>query len=578
MQEKHSLEAFYNNLNESSKLFGDIMQTYTSRLPMPMNREFDPFNVSNTFFDFFQNLAKEPEKLAVSNLDLYIKFSNLWIESAKDFLDKTPATVEAKKSDRRFKDEAWNNSPGFKFVKDSYLTYAEWLNDLVKNTGDLDKKARDKLEFYVNQYIDAISPSNFLMTNPEVIRATLDTNAENLVKGLKKLAVDIKRGTIQQTDLEAFQIGKNLAMTPGKVVFRNELMELIQYEAQTAKVHKTPLLFIPAWINKFYIVDLSPGNSFAKWLVEQGHTLFIISWVNPTAEHADKDFEHYMFEGVFAALEAIEKLTGEKKVNAIGYCLGGTLLATSMAYMAAKKISRVKSATFLTTLLDFSDAGKLSVFIDEEQVKSMEKRMNKVGYLEGNEMGTTFAMLRANDLIWSFVVNNYLLGKDPFPFDILYWNADSTRMPAKMHSFYLRNMYLQNNLIKPNGIKIRGVGIDLRKIKIPTYFLSTLKDHIAPWKSTFEGAQIFPDARFVLADSGHVAGVVSPPDKTKYPHWESDHLMRDPDKWLKKTRQVEGSWWLNWGKWIKDFAGAQVPARKIKKYIEAAPGSYVKGM
>lgn len=578
-RKKIDLNTFYGNLSESLNLFNAILKNYSEKLPLPPKPEYDPFNINETFFSSFQKLAAEPDKVVSSTIDLYRNLSDLWVESAKDFLTKDqPGHPEHHKetNDRRFKDTAWQSSPAFKFLKDSYLVYADWLLDLVKSIDGLDKKGRDKLEFYTTQFIDAVSPSNFVMTNPEVLRATLETNAENLVEGLRKLANDIKRGSIQQTDMEAFEIGKNLAITPGKVVYENELMQLIQYEPQTKQVNKTPLLFIPAWINKYYIVDLRPENSLAKWLVEQGHTLFIISWVNPEAKHADKGFEDYMFEGIFAALEQMQKLTGEKEFNAIGYCLGGTLLATALSYMAAKKDKRIKSATFLTTMLDFSDAGNLAVFIDDEQIKTLEKRMSRTGYLDGNEMATTFSMLRANDLIWSFVVNNYLLGKDPFSFDILYWNSDSTRMPAKMHSFYLRNMYLDNKLAKPGGIKIKDVKIDLGKVETPAYFLSTLKDHIAPWKTTYKSAQLLKNAMFTLADSGHVAGVVSPPAKTKYPHWVGRQLHQSPEKWLEHSKEVAGSWWPDWNNWVQKYTGGKVAARKIKKSIEAAPGSYVK--
>lgn len=573
---KIDINSFYSNLSESLELYNAVLKNYAGKMPLAPQTSIDPFNVSQTFVESFQKLASEPEVLMHSGMNLYKDLGELWLDATKDFLAKDKKSEPGEILDRRFKDEAWQQSPAFRVLKDSYLIYANWLMELVKNIKGLDKKEREKLEFYTAQFIDAISPSNFLFTNPEVLRATIETNAQNLVKGLGKLAEDIKRGSITQTDLTAFEVGKNLAITPGKVVFQNELMQLIQYEASTKQVNKTPLLFIPAWINKYYIVDLRPENSLAKWLVDQGHTLFIISWVNPDSEHAQKSFSDYMHEGIFAALEQIEKITGEKEVNTIGYCLGGTLLATALAYMAVKKDKRIKSSSFLTTLLDFSDAGTLSVFIDDEQVKSLEKRMSLNGYLDGNEMATTFSMLRSNDLIWSFVVNNYLLGKDPFSFDILYWNSDTTRMPAKMHSFYLRNMYLDNKLAKPGGITIDKVKIDLTKIKTPAYFLSTIKDHIAPWKSTYKGAQLFENAIFTLADSGHVAGVVSPPAKTKYPHWVSSKLDKTADAWLKKSKEVAGSWWPDWDKWVQKYTGGKVPARKIKKSIEAAPGSYVK--
>ena len=569
---KVDLNEFYTNLSASIALCADIMGKYAQKLPT-QPQSIDPLNVGSAFFDAFSALSKEPEKLAEENLKLYQKLSKTWVETAEDFLAKKPHATAMK--DRRFTAEEWENSPYFRFMKEAYLTYANWLTQLTAGIKHLSKDEKAKLEFYTRQFLDAISPSNYLVTNPEVLRATLETNAQNLVQGLKRLAEDIARGNITQTDSSAFEVGKNLATTPGKVVFRNELFELIQYAPSTKQVFKTPLLFIPAWINKFYIADLRPDNSLVKWLVDHGYTLFMVSWVNPPAKLKDKGFEDYMKQGLLEAVKQVQKFTGEKQVSAIGYCLGGTLLATTLAYLAGKKESPIKSATFLTTLLDFENAGDLKIFTDEAQISLLEKRMSQSGFLDGKEMALTFSMLRANDLIWSNVVNNYLLGKDPFPFDLLYWNSDSTRMPAKMHSFYLRNMYLNNNLVKKK-LKFDGTAIDLTKIATPSYFLSTLKDHIAPWKATYEGAKLIKDAVFTLADSGHIAGVVNPPAKSKYPHWINGKLNKTPDEWLKGAKEEAGSWWENWHKWNKDFAGNMVAARNIAKALENAPGSYVK--
>ena len=456
----------------------------------------------------------------------------------------------------------------------------------VSDVEGVDSRTAKKIDFYTRQFVDAMAPSNFLMTNPEVIKATMDSNGENLVKGLKNMLEDLERGEgtlrISMTDYDAFEVGKNLAITKGKVVFQNELMQLIQYSPTTEKVHKAPVLIIPAWINKFYILDLQPENSYVKWLVEHGYTVFMISWVNPDEKLGKKAFDDYLLEGPLAALDAIEKATGEKEITAIGYCLGGTLLSITLAYLASKKQEkRIKSATFLTTMLDFSDAGELSVFIDEEQLKSLENKMESTGYLEGKDMAVTFNMLRANDLIWSFVVNNYLLGKDPFPFDLLYWNSDSTRMPAIMHSFYLRNMYQNNLLIKKGGIKLAGVPIDLSTVKTPAYFLSTREDHIAPWKSTYAGTKALGGpVRFVLAASGHIAGVVNAPHKKKYCHWVNDKNPATADAWINSSKEEAGSWWVNWNKWVHPFAGEMVKARKPGdgklKPIADAPGSFVK--
>jgi polyhydroxyalkanoate synthase len=432
-----------------------------------------------------------------------------------------------------------------------------------------------------------MAPSNFALTNPEVVRATIETKGENLIKGLKNLLDDIERGkgklAIRMTDYEAFEVGKNIAVTPGKVVYQNDLIQLLQYEPTTPTVAKRPLLIVPPWINKFYILDLRPTNSFIKWAVSQGETVFVVSWVNPDKRLAQKTFEDYMDEGILDAVTAVEKATGESEINLIGYCLGGTLSAATLAYMAAAGDKRVKSVTFFTTLVDFTEAGDLTVFIDEEQLKTLEARMSKKGYLEGSDMATTFNMLRANDLIWSFVVNNYLLGKDPFPFDLLYWNSDATRMPMAMHMFYLRKMYQENLLVKPGGITLRNTPIDLRKVTIPVCILSTKEDHIAPWRATYAATQLYKGpVKFMLSGSGHIAGVVNQAGSEKYGYWTSDSAKnpKKPEDWLKAAAQHKGSWWPEWKKWIAEFEGEQVPARKPGdgklKVIEPAPGSYVK--
>jgi polyhydroxyalkanoate synthase len=383
------------------------------------------------------------------------------------------------------------------------------------------------------------------------------------------------------TDPDAFKVGENLATTPGKVIYQNELMQLIQYTPTTKQVYERPLLIVPPWINKFYILDMREKNSFIRWIVEQGHTVFVISWVNPDETLAKKTFDDYMREGPIEALDVVQKATKQKEINAVGYCLGGTLLASTLAYLAAKGDDRIVSATFLTTMIDFEESGELSVFIDEEQLSVLESKMNEKGYLEGHEMATTFNMLRANDLIWSFVVNNYLLGKEPFPFDLLYWNSDSTRMPAAMHSFYLRKMYQENKLVEPGGIVLDGVPIDARKIKIPAYILSTREDHIAPWKSTYTATQLFSGpVRFVLTASGHIAGVVNPPAANKYCFWTNGKTGKTPDAWLQAATQTPGSWWEDWSKWVAKSGGKKIPARDpgcgVFDPVEDAPGSYVK--
>ncbi len=548
----------------------------------------DPLNIARAFAQMTAHLIRDPQKLWEMQAAYWQDYVKLWQSSMQRWLGiEAKPIIEPGPEDRRFKDKGWSEYAAFDFIKQSYLLASRHIQHAAQSVKGLDGQSAKKVEFYTKQFVDAMAPSNFALTNPEVVRATIDSKGENLVRGLKNLLDDLERGNgrlaISMTDESAFEVGKNIGVTPGKVVFQNDLLQLIQYAPTTEKVAKRPLLIIPPWINKFYILDLRDKNSFVKWAVSQGLTVFVVSWVNPDERLAEKTFEDYMLEGTLAALDAVEQATGEKEINIIGYCLGGTLTAATLAYMAETGDQRIKSATFFTTLVDFKDAGDLTIFIDEEQLKSLEARMAKKGYLEGADMATTFNMLRANDLIWSFVVNNYLLGKDPFPFDLLYWNADSTRMPAAMHSFYLRKMYQENLLVKPGGITLRNVSIDLRKIKVPVCILSTKDDHIAPWKATYSATQLYSGpVKFILSGSGHIAGVVNPAGSDKYGHWINDTktLPPSPDAWLAGAKQQPGSWWREWRGWVKKYDGGEVPARmpgdgKLKP-LEDAPGSYVK--
>lgn len=574
------LAHFSDNMLKLAGQGAELARELASKQNMP---QLDPFHVSGAVLHAIGSLAATPEKLARRQMELYGDLSKLWISTSRKFLgEKVEPVITPDEKDKRFKDPNWDSNAVFDYIKQSYLLYAGWLKGVVSEVQGLSPEEARKLDFYTRQFIDAVSPSNFLFSNPEALKTTFETGGDNLVRGMRNLLGDMERGSISQTALAAFEVGKNLAVTQGRVVFRNDLIELIQYEPATEKVHKTPLLVIPAWINKYYIADLKPENSLVKWLVEQGYTVFIISWANPDERHSGKTFEDYMLEGPMAAMGAIEKATGEKEITALGYCLGGTLLATMLSWMAEKKDLRVKSATFLTTMLDFSEAGELGVFIDEEQIQAMEKRMSEKGYLDGTQMAATFSMLRSNDLIWSFYVNNYLMGKDPFPFDLLYWNADSTRMPARMHSFYLRKMYQENLLAKPGGVEIAGVKVDLGKINIPVYFLSAREDHIAPWKSTYRATQLLgrkkggENIKFVLTASGHIAGVVNPPEKKKYCYWTNSSLTPDSAKWLAGAKETPGSWWPDWDEWNSGHSGGMVKARKPAKGLCAAPGEYVK--
>jgi polyhydroxyalkanoate synthase len=534
-------------------------------------------------------MMTDPQKLMEAQVSLWQDYMNLWQTTARRMMgEPAEPVIQPGPGDRRFKDEAWQDNQVFDFIKQSYLLTARWLQSTVNDVDGLDPKTARKVDFYTRQFVDAMAPSNFALTNPEVLRATAESGGENLVKGLQHLLEDLERGKgklqVKMTDLDAFEVGRNLAVTPGKVMFQNKIMQLLQFEPVTEQVAKRPLLVIPPWINKYYILDLKPANSLIKWLTEQGHTVFVISWVNPDESLANETFADYMRDGPLTAFDVIEKLTGEKTLNVIGYCLGGTLLASMLSYLTAKKQQeRIASATFLTTMVDFTDAGELSVFVDEEQLAALEQRMSQHGYLEGSAMAGTFNMLRANDLIWSFVINNYLLGKEPFPFDLLYWNSDSTRMPAAMHSFYLRNMYQENLLCKPGGLTLADVPIDLTKIKTPCFILSTKEDHIAPWKSTYAATQLYKGpVKFVLAASGHIAGVVNPPAANKYSHWinNAKTLPASPDDWLAGAEAKPGSWWPEWQKWISAYSDGLVPARKPGdhkvKPLDDAPGSYVK--
>lgn len=565
---------------------GQLMQKFMARHPYLHADDitgFDPLNMGEIFIRLSQSMLQDSSLLLKLQLQWWQGYMDIWRSSLRRGVGEN--SEEKREVDRRFKDEAWQNNVLYHYLKESYLLSSEVLLSAVKDVRGFDEQERRRLAFYTKQFTDALSPSNFAFMNPEVMNATYESGGENLVQGLENLLEDLEEGEgrlkISMTDENAFEVGVNIATTAGKVVFQNELLQLIQYEPLTEKVDAVPLLIVPPWINKYYILDLNEKKSFVRFALSQGLTVFIISWVNPDAKLRDKDFSDYMSGGLFAVIDAICDGLGVSQINAVGYCIGGTLLATSLAYMAAKGDERVVSATYLTTLLDFSNAGDLQVFIDEQQLKRLEEKMDEIGYLEGEEMARTFNLLRSNDLIWSFVVNNYLLGKDPLPFDLLYWNSDSTRMPAAMHSYYLRRMYLENLLCKAGGLNLLGEDIDLGKVKIPSFVLSTREDHIAPWHATYEAVHLFSGSvKFVLAGSGHIAGVVNPPEVEKYCYWEYNRRVKSADAWLEKAEQHKGSWWPLWRKWLGKFGGGKVAARVAGKgklsAIEPAPGSYVK--
>ena len=667
-------------------------------------REFNPLApavVSKAYQALWQQMLTDPGRLVEAQVSLWQDYAKLWENTARRMAgEEVEPTVTPEPGDRRFTDEAWSENPLYDHIKQSYLLASKFMLSTVRETEGLDAHTAHKVDFYTRQFIDALAPTNFAMTNPEVARRTVETGGENLVQGLSNMLEDLERGQgrlrVRMTDPEKFKLGENVAVTPGKVVFENDLMQLLQYAPATQTVRKRPLLIVPPWINKYYILDLRPKNSFIKWAVEQGHTVFVISWVNPDERLADKTMSDYLLEGPVAALEAVGKATGEPRVNAIGYCLGGTLLAATLAYLKARDAAEpaapasgawseqglapatavetveaaqnaamgesaesggtggtggaeeagetegeeagkdatithapraagsageaasvaaqelaaaqnaeptaetaesaalresaapsaagrrpsIESATFFTTMVDFAEPGELGVFIDEEQLALVEESMKDKGYFDGAKMAEAFNLLRANDLIWSFVINNYLMGKDPFPFDLLYWNSDSTRMPRAMHSAYLRDMYQDNRLRESGGITLDGVPIDLSSIDVPVYILSTREDHIAPWKSTYAATRLYRGpTRFVLTMSGHIAGVVNPPSAKKYGYFIGE-VAETPDAWLESATAHEGSWWPDWDAWVSEHDGGEAPAREpgagALPVIEDAPGRYVK--
>jgi polyhydroxyalkanoate synthase subunit PhaC len=544
----------------------------------------DPAGIGRAFLDLTAKMIADPMSIAQTQLELWKEHVKLLQRTTERLFDITGRSEHPPvATDRRFQHPAWTENLLFDYIKQSYLISAEAILSAVNRVDGLNPKTAHKADFYTSKFVDAMAPSNFLATNPEVLQTTIETGGENLLAGLTNLLDDLERGrgqlAVTMTDQKVFRLGENIATTPGKVIFQNELMQLIQYASSTVEVKRRPLLIVPPWINKFYVLDLRPENSFIKWAVDQGHTLFVISWVNPDERLAHKGFEDYMLEGPLAALDVIGDAAGEREVNAIGYCLGGTLLAATLGYLTAQKDDRIQTATYLGTLVDFTDVGDMAVFIDEEQLAVLEKRMRRRGYLAAHDMALAFNMLRANDLIWSFVISNYLLGKQPIPFDLLYWNADSTRMPAAMHSFYLRKMYHENRLAIPGGISLAGVAIDLAQIKTPSFLLSTREDHIAPWQSTYAATQLYNGPiKFVLADSGHIAGVISPPG-SKYGHWQNPNLPKSPAEWFETANLVQTSWWPTWEEWVSWHAGGWVKARqpgRLLQPIEDAPGSYVR--
>jgi polyhydroxyalkanoate synthase len=568
---------------KSQHLLSEFLQRQADRVG---SDPIDPLNVTGAYFALLRSMAANPGQIFTAQLALWRDYLTLLQRTTQRAMGQSvQPLVSPAAGDRRFRDKDWEENQVFDFIKQSYLLTTNWLQKTVADVQGMNGREQARAAFYAKQFADAIAPSNFVLTNPEVLRETLRSNGDNLVRGLNNLLDDIERGqgelSIRQTT-DTFVIGRDIATTPGKVVFRNELLELLQYTPTTEQVYTTPLLIFPPWINKFYILDLQPKNSFVRWAVERGYTVFVVSWVNPSPALAEKDFDAYMREGIFAALDAVESATGQRQVNCIGYCIAGTLLAATMAYIAAtgEFKDRIKSATFLAAQVDFSEAGDLQVFVDDEQLVAMEKQMRAAGgVLEGSKMAMTFNMLRANDLIWSFVVNNYLLGKEPVPFDLLYWNSDTTRMPLKLHLSYLRQCYRDNALAQAQ-MRLDGQRLNIHAIKTPVFFQAAKEDHIAPAVSVYKGAKLFGGpVTYVLAGSGHIAGVINPPAAAKYQHWTNDKLPATLAEWQAGALEHPGSWWPAWDAWLAPRSGDNIPAPKPGDgdldVICDAPGTYV---
>ena len=538
-----------------------------------------------TFSKLTEYWLSDPQRAIEAQTRLFTGYMNVWANSIQRLNqgEQVDDAVKPDSGDKRFQDPEWGRNAFFDFLKQAYLVTSRWANDLVEHADGLDQHTRHKAGFYVKQLSHAISPSNFILTNPELFRETVASDGENLVRGMKMLAEDIVAGhgelKLRQADYSKFEIGRNVAVSPGKVVGRTDVAEIIQYDPSTETVLKRPLLICPPWINKFYILDLNPQKSFIRWAVEQGHTVFVISWVNPDQRHGSKGWESYIREGIEYGLDTIEAATGEREVNAIGYCVGGTLLAAALALMAQEGDDRIRSVTFFTTQVDFTFAGDLKVFVDEEQIAALEQAMGEKGFLEGTRMATAFNMLRSGDLIWPYVVNNYMRGKEPMPFDLLYWNADSTRMGAANHSYYLRNCYLDNTLSQ-GRMQLAGKTLSLADVTIPVYNLASREDHIAPARSVFLGCRCFGGpVEYVMAGSGHIAGVVNPPSMKKYQHWTGGKPEGDFDEWVASATENPGSWWPHWQRWIEALDDRRVTARTPGERTTTfgdAPGEYVK--
>ena len=582
--QRHLLETLSLNLAKAAMTAQSaIAEAALSQADRPAALSPDPFNVAPAMTSVMTSLAARPEKLFQAQADLFSRYMDLWFSTSRRAMGEEVASAPS--TDKRFKDPAWSENPVFDVMRQSYLVTSEWMNGLVSSVEDVDPRVKRRAEFFTKLLTDAFSPSNFLASNPAALKALAETGGESLVKGMQNFAADLERGNgklkISQADYGQFKVGENVATAPGQVVWRDELFELLQYDAATETQNAIPLLIFPPWINKFYIMDLQPANSLIRWLSAQGFTVFVCSWVNPDKDKAEFGFDDYLQKGIYCAVEKVLEQTGADRLNTVGYCIGGTLLGAALAHMTANQDTRIASATFFAAQHDFAEAGDLLLFTDEHWLAGIEQQMDAAGgFLPGAAMAETFNALRANDLIWSFFVSNYLMGKTPAAFDLLFWNADQTRMPKRLHLDYLRRMYGQNALAK-GEFEIGGQRIDLSTVKVPLYFQASREDHIAPMNSVYRSARLFGGpVTYTLAGSGHIAGVINPPSANKYQHWTNPALPETLSEWQANAEQHPGSWWNHWAAWLHPKSGDQIPARDPKtgplKPIEPAPGAYVK--
>ncbi|EIV1852136.1 class I poly(R)-hydroxyalkanoic acid synthase [Vibrio vulnificus] len=581
---QHFFSDYLVKLQETNQQWWQDFEVGKAAVNSPLNKAMQEVNFEDTA-KFFEKAANQPQAILQLQTQWWEQQLQIWQNVALS--GNTQSIIEADKGDKRFSNEAWQSEAMYSFIKQSYLLFSKTYMDTIDAIEGLDEKTKERISFFSRQAINALSPSNFIATNPELLKLTIEKNGENLLAGMELLREDVESSAdilkIRMTSNNAFRIGEDIATTAGDIVLQNDLFELIQYRPLTEQVNATPLLIVPPFINKYYILDLTAKNSMVRWLLEQGHSVFMMSWKNPGKAQASVEFGDYVTEGVVKAVTAIEEITGQEQINAAGYCIGGTVLACTVGYYAAKRMKkRIKSATFFTTLLDFSQPGEVGAYINDTIISAIELQNNAKGYMDGRSLSVTFSLLRENSLYWNYYVDNYLKGSSPVDFDLLYWNSDSTNVAAATHNFMLRELYLNNKLVQDKGVKIGGVWIDLDKIRIPSYFISTKEDHIALWQGTYRGAlNMGGNKTFVLGESGHIAGIVNPPAKNKYGFWVNDNLDESADEWLSNAQHKEGSWWTHWDQWLAQFN----PDEKVLPYrqgseanpvIDIAPGQYVK--